>query len=517
MSIRDKTLRNTALASVGIYTEYFLGMVAAILVARHLGPKEYGIYSLIIWLAGVGVVFTNSGITTGLIKFIAELRGSTREELIWPLLGRMRRVQVWHLVTVLGGMIALFFAFGSKLVGTLDLTALALLVFAIGLRASYMFYIAIAKGYEAFDVTAKVAMVAGPLNLALVAMAVWFKGPIEWFLAAYAISSVVFFAVSRHMAMHLVRDRRSPAVSLPDELRKRVSRHLRIVSVTIVVSFIIASDVELLFLNLYDSAVSVGYFKVAYLLAKGVTALVPGVISAILLPMMALALSQSWTLAGQRFVAMTAYMALVAAPLAAFGMVFAEPLIGLLYGKAYAAAAPVFAFCILAANVSMVAQGATSLLVSADRQQTILKLALAFGALKIVLDIVLIMHFGLAGAVAAIMVESVLSSGAFVMAATRVSGVGLEWMRLLRIGLAAAASAGIASFVLYLDLTPLLALLLGGIGLATLYAIFSLVFQCWSRADIQQLQGLHQRFASGRPLLLGRLLTWSGARARRML
>ncbi len=127
------------------------------------------------------------------------------------------------------------------------------------------------------------------------------------------------------------------------------------------------------------------------------------------------------------------------------------------------------------------------------------------------------MHFGLAGAVAAIMVESVLSSGAFVMAATRVSGVGLEWMRLLRIGLAAAASAGIASFVLYLDLTPLLALLLGGIGLATLYAIFSLVFQCWSRADIQQLQGLHQRFASGRPLLLGRLLTWSGARARRML
>lgn len=517
MSIRDKTLRNTALASVGIYTEYFLGMVASILVARHLGPTDYGMYSLIIWLAGMGVVFTNSGITTGLIKFIAELRGSTHEEMIAPLLRHMRRVQLWHLVAVLGGTIALFLAVGDRLVGTLNLTALALLVFAIGLRASYMFYVAVAKGYEAFDVTAKVAMVAGPLNLLLVAVAVWFKGPIEWFLGAYAASSVVFFVVSRWLSLRLVGHHAPRTLRLPEALRRRVSRHLRIVSVTVVVSFLIASDVELLFLKLYDSAASMGYFKVAYVLAKGVTALVPGVISAVLLPMMALALSQSWTLAGQRFVAMTTYMALVAAPLAAFGVVFAGPLIGLLYGEAYAAAVPVFAFCMIAANISMLSQGATSLLVSADRQNTILKLVLAFGAFKIVLDIALIMHFGLTGAVAAIMIESVLSSLAFVLAASRISGVSLEWARLCRITLAATAAASVAAGALYVPMAPLPTLLLGGVLLVVSYAVFSLVFRCWSSADINQLQGLHQRFAAGRPEFLARLLGWSVTHARRTM
>ena len=43
--------------------------------------------------------------------------------------------------------------------------------------------------------------------------------------------------------------------------------------------------------------------------------------------------------------------------------------------------------------------------------------------------------------------------------------------------------------------------------------LLTLWLRCWTRADIEQLQGLHRRFAAGRPLLLGRLLDWSGARA----
>src|SRR6185437_8577763 len=86
MSTRDSALRNTLFSSIGIYTEYFLGMVAAIMVARHLGPTDYGIYGLFIWFASVGVVVTNSGVTNGVIKFVAELRGVGRHDLIVPCL-----------------------------------------------------------------------------------------------------------------------------------------------------------------------------------------------------------------------------------------------------------------------------------------------------------------------------------------------------------------------------------------------------------------------------------------------
>jgi O-antigen/teichoic acid export membrane protein len=92
MTTRTHALRSTMFSSVGIYSEYFLGMVAAIMTARHLGPKYYGIYALFIWFAAVGVVITNSGITTGVIKFVAELRGASHENLIVPLLAHFRWV-----------------------------------------------------------------------------------------------------------------------------------------------------------------------------------------------------------------------------------------------------------------------------------------------------------------------------------------------------------------------------------------------------------------------------------------
>jgi len=79
---RSETLRNTLFSSVGVYTEYLLGMLVSILIARHLGPADFGIYSLVVWLVACGVTLTNAGTTTTTIKFVAELRGSQRTELI---------------------------------------------------------------------------------------------------------------------------------------------------------------------------------------------------------------------------------------------------------------------------------------------------------------------------------------------------------------------------------------------------------------------------------------------------
>jgi hypothetical protein len=131
------------------------------------------------------------------------------------------------------------------------------------------------------------------------------------------------------------------------------------------------------------------------------------------------------------------------------------------------------------------------------------------------LDIVLIMHFGLYGSVAAIVIELLVIATAYLTIGMRVSGVRLEWFRMLRIVLAAAMAAAVASLVLALDLKPLLTLLLGGMVLSGAYLLLTLLLQCWNRADIDQLQGLHHRFAAGRPRMFGRLLEWAGARAGR--
>ena len=54
-------LRNTLYSSVAMYTEFVLGMVTSILIARHMGPDAFGSYSAAIWLVALGVALVNSG------------------------------------------------------------------------------------------------------------------------------------------------------------------------------------------------------------------------------------------------------------------------------------------------------------------------------------------------------------------------------------------------------------------------------------------------------------------------
>ena len=78
---------------------------------------------------------------------------------------------------------------------------------------------------------------------------------------------------------------------------------------------------------------------------------------------------------------------------------FGNDVIHLLYGREYWAAGPLFSACLFATCVTTMTQGASSLLVSADRQRSILVLAVTSGVLKLALSAVLIAHFALVGAV----------------------------------------------------------------------------------------------------------------------
>jgi O-antigen/teichoic acid export membrane protein len=174
----------------------------------------------------------------------------------------------------------------------------------------------------------------------MVLAAWWLDAEVEALLFVFFVSSAVFYAISQIQANRMI----PPAptnVPLPEDMMRRVRRHMKLVAVTVTVGFIAASEVEVFFLNMFGTAAAAGQFKVAYQLAAGAAMLVPGVIGALMLPMMANALSQGRDVAGRRFVASTSYLALLAAPLAAFGAVFCVPIIQLMYGAEYAPAAPV--------------------------------------------------------------------------------------------------------------------------------------------------------------------------------
>lgn len=514
MSTRGAALRNTLFSSVGIYTEYFLGMLTSIVIARHLGPGEFGAYSLVIWLVAVGVAATNSGAASAVIKYVAELRGAGRMTLIRPLLSWLRRAQLAFLSVVMVAGAVLFVRYGDRVMPDFDHgVLLAILAVTTWLRSSYMFNISVAKGFEDFRATAVVAATVAPLNLVLVVAAWWLGGPMEWFLGVFTVSSLAFWWASRRQVLRLLPPAAEGPTVLDAELRARMRSYIALVAISVTVSFVTASEVEVLFLTLFDSAASAGHFKVAYQLATGAALLVPGVFGALLLPMMANALSQGRELAGRRLTGSTTYLALLAAPVVAFGMVLSPAIIGLLYGRPYAPAAPVFAVCLLAVSVSTLSQGASSYLLGADRQRGLMNVVLAGAVLKVGLDVVLISRHGLAGATVAFALTTIVVALSLMVMALAVSGARLDLARLARIVLAGALAA-LAAWPLARHLAPLPALLVGAPLVALVYAAATLLLRCWTAADIAWMGQLHQRLARGRPRALGRLLERAGHLAR---
>jgi O-antigen/teichoic acid export membrane protein len=509
MTVRAQALRNTMFSSVGIYTEYFLGMLTSIFIARHLGPTDYGGYSAVIWLVAMGVAITNAGTASAVIKFVAELRGSGREALIAPTIAYLRRAQRWFLLAVLSAVALLLLFSGQHVAPGFDHRAIfGFLAIGITLRSQYMFNVGVAKGFENFRATAIVASVATPLNLAMVVVA-WLLDAEVWaLLGVFLVSGAVFYGISQRQTACLIPSA-APGTVLPDDLMRRVRRHMRLVAVTVTIGFFAASEVEVFFLNMFGTADLAGQFKVAYLLASGAAMLVPGVISALLLPMMANALSQGRDVAGRRFVASTTYLALLAAPLVAFGAIFCGPIIDFMYGAQYAPAAPVFAVCLFASALSTVSQSGSSLLISADRQITILILVIVCGVIKVVLDVWLIRAYGLGGATTAYVAVAMFGAVANLFLALRMIGMQPNWTRLLRIILAAAIT-GLLIWPLRGHWSALPTLLVAGPATVPLYALLTLLLRCWSSEDIEHLKQLHQRFAGGRPRALGRLLNWSG-------
>ncbi len=512
MSTRTEALRNTLFSSVGIYTEYFLGMLTSIIIARHLGPADFGAYGLVILMVATGVAVTNSGIASAVIKFVAELRGAGKDAQIRSLLGWAWRVQTGFLVVVLLFGVALFLIYGDRLMPDFNHgILLAILVVTTILRAQYMFNIGVAKGYENFRATAAVAVVVAPNNLGLIQAAWWLYGPMEWFLGAFTISSLVFWWVSRRQVAHLLPPAQ-PREPLDADLRRRLRSYTALVSISVAVGFIAASEVEMVFLTMFDSAASAGHFKVGFQLATGAALLVPGVFGALLLPMMANAIGQGREVANRRLAMSTTYLAALAAPLVAFGVVYSGSIIGLLYGPAYAPAVPAFAWCLAVISFSSLSQGASGYLLGADRQRAMMIVVVLCAVLKVVLDVVLIRLYGLSGAVVAFGVSTVLLAVLVIALALRYSGARLEWGRLARIGLAALLAAA-AAWAVQIGLPRVPALVVGGAVLSVVYALATLLLGFWSAADISHLQALHQRFTRGRPRAFGRLLAWAGRRA----
>lgn len=503
MSERLRALRNVMMSSATSVVESMIGLAIGVVIARTLGPTEYGHYAFVIFLCGWLVSACNHALTTSSIKFIAEARGSGEERLASAISARLQRLQVASCLVVLTAF-AGFVTWNppDEWAGSATLMLL-LSVVAVWARAGFWMLGAIGQGYERFDAI-NVGVVVAALVQSVIALALASAGAgMVAFVASFASSGIVMNLTVRAMLRRY--DIRPRTGEIPRVVLERMNRHLMLTGVLVVLSLGSNRAVETLVLKAYATPEALGFLAIAASLTKGAVDLLSNGMSTILLPAMSRAYGQADGRQLSRVVEESIrYYWFLGLLTAGVGAVAAEGAVRVLYGAEFVDAGRATAALLVVAGLSSWQAAINALQVSTDQQGVRVRITVATLTVNILLAWLLVPEWGLAGALASI-------------AATRAFSVWLSWMlarrsvhfsmpgaAMGRLALAAGVAAALA-FALDAGSDSAWMFVPCGMAFFVAFAFASLILRTWTPEDFEMGTQVLRRIGLGRPRLLDAL------------
>jgi O-antigen/teichoic acid export membrane protein len=483
---RRGTVINLAYSSMGSYAEYAVLLITSVIVARRLGPGEYGVYALTMWIAAYCVAFANNGLTTGVLKFLAEARGRQDPVLAGRILAQFDRLQLFSAFGICAVFALLIAAGVDRLIlphaGVRDLLWAVLPM--VALRAGSVYQFAAARGVENFRLTARVHAALAPVAIALVLAAGQLGAGVKEFIYVHAAAALVYALVMRLTL-------RGAITAIPGRLDElvaaRIRRHTLYASGIVLLDLIVLRQTELFFLARFSTRENIAYYGLGRSLAATAMLLVPGVFAALLVPAMSRTFGEDVRLLPDRFIAATRHIFMLAIPVLVFCELFAVEIVTLLYGTKYTPAVPVFQVSAVAAAVGAISSGASSYQLGTDRQPATVRIMASVAAVTLLLDYWLIRRYGLNGAIAAGATGSLLLAVGLIWHACRTLRVSLDVSTAVRVTAAGAASA-IPALLPALVLPPLLALPAGALLLVCAYPALMVWLRAWVREDLSSLR-----------------------------
>lgn len=446
MKERLALLRNVAWVAMAGYIEAAVGLLAGVLIARTLGPSDYGHYAFSIWLCGALIMAGNNGLPATAIKFIAESRGNGRAEVTAALVSRFTRLQVASSSLVLA-----IFAVVMAIRPVADWREhlplmLAIAVVATWSRAGFWMWGSIGKGHELFAPENLALSANALLNMALVVALAWKGADVAQFFALYAVLGVVSNILIRLMLRRSTI--RAVPGPIPRELDRRMRRHLVLTGILVLLIVGTNRGVEMTLLKIYASAEAVGYFAIAGSLTKGAVDLLAGGMAAVLLPAMSRRFGQGGHAAlGGMLVESTRVYWFVGLAIAGLGLTVSAGLVNLLYGYRYDDAVPALQWNLIIAGMVVVNGAATAVLTASDRQADRIRIVVIALIIDLIAGLLLIPRFGLSGAIASLAIAQLSETAIAWSFAYRRVRARLPFAPMTRQALAAALATGLAFLV----------------------------------------------------------------------
>ena len=490
-------LRGAMMVTGSTYVSYALGMLTSIVIARTLGPDDFGRYAYVVWLAGLLVVVSNNGITTTAIRFVSESLGRGAEDDARGVHGWLLRRQLACLLLVALGFLALMPLF--KPTGWdegIGLFAAATLVAGL-CKAWFLFEVSIAKGRGHYGIEAGATVLMSVTSISFVLALMWMGAGLQAYIVLFAAigagHAVAGWSLRRRAGLRPGRQ------ALDAGLRPRLRRHLWWTVLLVLAWELGNKSIETWLLNHPGNAAAVGYFAIAAALTRGGIDMLCSGLGTVLLPMMAHAYGAGGSSrAGAILANSLRYYAALGLLLAGVGALAAPQVVAVLYGPAFAEVVLPLQVMVVVGGLTLGEAGFGAMLSTTDNQKLRVGFVLFSLLVTAVLAFSLVPRYGLPGAVAAHATSRLLVFAITWAGITRLLSLRMPWRELSRL-LAAAALALIPSLALAL----LLPGTWGGIVAAVAYALLYLALSVGCRAWRSEDTGMLLRFVERYPRLAG--------------
>jgi len=486
-----RTLTGSVWVSLQSVSPYLFTLLVSIVAARVLGPSGMGRQSYISFIVLATITLCSAGFPAALPRFVAELIGGGREGVL-----RSLSSWAWRVEAVAAGI-----AFGLlAITAAAGATPRAAWLFGgIAAAASVLHKVpaTMLSGAQRWRLNSAVSLVLGALGTAATVVVLLLGGGITGIFAVLAVTNVLMVA-----GAWLLWRRLAARITAPKEpigtVGREVIRFALAASVPVFTNFLIFQRSEFFFLNHFSSDAQIALYSIAFSVYASALAL-PNAIGGTFAPAVATLVGanahdriRSGYARGLRL------LLLVTVPVTAAALVFAAPLVHLVYGHQYAGAGKILLVLLVPLPLVPLGGLSTGLLLGYRRVRIPVVVGVAAGVVDIGLAALFVPYLHAMGAaIANVGAQTVAAVGAIVCCVRLVGGVDLAPQKLARLVVASAAPAGIAQLVLELSDGPgsfVLALVLA-VGV---FAVLAALLRVLPREDADWIAGAVAGRSGGR-------------------
>lgn len=462
MSISQTIAKNSLFNFISMAAEAVTVFAVGIMLARHLGTEQYGLYALMMWFHALAALVVSLGMTEMTKRFIGEAIGQQNMNTVKGLV-RLNLLVKGAGALLTCGLIIILSGFLARLLNVptdstyFMLVAILLLPNTLVLTISGIF-----SGFQKYEYGAYVGLMINLFRFVAVIMLVFWGCGVKEVLIAYTavwalgIPLAIFF-LSRLVPL---RDLLSPSLLQPQTRNSALKYSLAVLGIH-GVDYFLWYRAEVMFLGFFRPVEEVGFYNIANKIPSTTMHLVPMAIGKVLLPTVAEQFGKGEIEKVKAiYVTSARYLMMLSFPIAVGGIVLAEPIINVLFGYEYAPSVVLMQIIFVPFALRGIYHSVTSIIYGLKEPGFILKTGIILICMIIGLNLWLVPQYGPLGAVIATSIPRMISLPVYTRFASKKLGASWPLGDTAKIALASVAM-GLVVFILQYYTGDILSLSLG--------------------------------------------------------